>query len=159
MADNQATMENLQHARQAVRDARHRQIFSIYVASPYTAGDPIVNTARAIDAGNELLSLGFYPFIPHAMTQPWHFRHHHTYEEWLRYDFYWVGRCDAVLRLEGESGGADREVKLAKEKGIPVYYGVDGINELRGIAEARRLAGMTAADVVAEAARNHCQAG
>jgi hypothetical protein len=31
-------------------------------------------------------------------------------------------RCDAVLRLEGESKGADNDVRLAKERGIPVYY-------------------------------------
>jgi len=31
-------------------------------------------------------------------------------------------RCDAVLRIEGESSGADKDVKLAKELSIPVYY-------------------------------------
>lgn len=31
-------------------------------------------------------------------------------------------RCDAVLRLPGASTGADSDVRLATERGIPVYY-------------------------------------
>ena len=30
--------------------------------------------------------------------------------------------CDAVLRLPGDSRGADQDVKLAHERGLPVYY-------------------------------------
>ena len=30
--------------------------------------------------------------------------------------------CDAVLRLPGDSRGADRDVAIARERGIPVYY-------------------------------------
>lgn len=32
-----------------------------------------------------------------------------------------IQRCDAVLRLEGESAGADKDVQLAMARGIPVY--------------------------------------
>jgi hypothetical protein len=42
-----------------------------------------------------------------------------------------IERCDAVLRLPGESKGADNDVKLAKERGIPVYYELDEIPLLR----------------------------
>ena len=31
-------------------------------------------------------------------------------------------KCDAIFRIAGESKGADQDVKLAKEKGLPVYY-------------------------------------
>ncbi len=31
-------------------------------------------------------------------------------------------KCDAVLRLEGVSAGADNDVKLAQERGLPVYF-------------------------------------
>lgn len=30
-------------------------------------------------------------------------------------------RCDAVLRMPGASKGADEDVRLAKEQGLPVY--------------------------------------
>ena len=36
-------------------------------------------------------------------------------------------RCDAVLRISGESKGADQDVKIAKERGIPIYYNLDEI--------------------------------
>jgi hypothetical protein len=31
-------------------------------------------------------------------------------------------RCDAVYRLTGESKGADQDVRLALERGLPVYH-------------------------------------
>jgi hypothetical protein len=35
--------------------------------------------------------------------------------------------CDAVLRLPGVSTGADRDVRLATERGIPVYHQVEDV--------------------------------
>ena len=35
--------------------------------------------------------------------------------------------CDAVLRLAGESAGADQDVAIARERGIPVYTSLDQI--------------------------------
>lgn len=35
--------------------------------------------------------------------------------------------CDGVLRLPGESSGADNDVRLAIERGIPVWYTIDDI--------------------------------
>ena len=36
-------------------------------------------------------------------------------------------RCDAVLRIPGESRGADQDVALARELGLPVYFDVNDI--------------------------------
>lgn len=36
-------------------------------------------------------------------------------------------RCDAVLRLPGASQGADNDVRLARERGIPVYHRLDEV--------------------------------
>lgn len=38
-----------------------------------------------------------------------------------------IERCDAILRLPGDSKGADNDVKLAHERGIPVYYKLEDI--------------------------------
>jgi hypothetical protein len=35
--------------------------------------------------------------------------------------------CDAVLRLEGESKGADNDVRIARERGIPVYFKLEDV--------------------------------
>jgi hypothetical protein len=36
-------------------------------------------------------------------------------------------KCDAVLRLKGASTGADNDVRIAKEKGLPIYYRIEDI--------------------------------
>lgn len=33
-----------------------------------------------------------------------------------------LSRCDAVLRLPGASKGADEDVRLARQRGLPVYF-------------------------------------
>lgn len=33
-----------------------------------------------------------------------------------------LAKCDAVLRLAGPSKGADEDVRLAQQRGLPVYY-------------------------------------
>ncbi len=43
-----------------------------------------------------------------------------------------IERCDAILRLPGESTGADNDVRLARERGIPVYYHADEIPVYQG---------------------------
>jgi hypothetical protein len=35
--------------------------------------------------------------------------------------------CDGVLRLPGESTGADRDVAIAQQRGIPVYHRIEDI--------------------------------
>ncbi len=35
--------------------------------------------------------------------------------------------CDAVLRLPGESAGADNDVAIALERGLPVYHRIEEI--------------------------------
>ena len=36
-------------------------------------------------------------------------------------------KCDAVLRLEGASKGADEDVRIARERGLKVFYRVEDI--------------------------------
>ncbi len=38
-----------------------------------------------------------------------------------------LAHCDAVLRLPGASTGADQDVKIAEERGLPVYYRVEDV--------------------------------
>ncbi len=93
----------------------------IYVAGPFSS-DPIGNTARAIAAASELRVAGFHPFVPHTACQ-WA-ADAAGYEAAMVECMAWLGVCDAVLRIPGESSGADREVKHALAAGIPVFYGL-----------------------------------
>jgi hypothetical protein len=36
-------------------------------------------------------------------------------------------KCDSVLRLPGESKGADEDVRIAKERGLKVYYSLEEV--------------------------------
>jgi hypothetical protein len=36
-------------------------------------------------------------------------------------------KCDAVLRLEGVSKGADNDVKIAQERGLVIYYRLEDV--------------------------------
>lgn len=38
-----------------------------------------------------------------------------------------LARCDAVLRIPGASRGADQDVALARQLGLPVYFDVDAL--------------------------------
>lgn len=38
-----------------------------------------------------------------------------------------LARCDAVLRLGGASKGADEDVRLARARGLPVYFRLEDV--------------------------------
>ena len=93
----------------------------VYIASPYTKGDVAVNVRKAIDAADNLAKHGFLPFMP-LMSHFWHMIYPHEYHFWTEMDLQWVERCDCVLRLPGESAGADHEVKFAMALKLPVFH-------------------------------------
>lgn len=95
----------------------------IYIAGPYTKPDPETNTKTAIAVGDVIARLGHIVFVPH-LTHYWELQHHHDYDFWMAQDAAWLRCCDALLRLPGESAGADSEVELAYALGLKVYYSV-----------------------------------
>jgi type III secretory pathway component EscU len=38
-----------------------------------------------------------------------------------------IQRCDAVLRIEGRSKGADEDVRLARQRGLPIYFNIEEV--------------------------------
>ena len=93
----------------------------VYVAGPYTKGDVVVNVQEIIRVAEEVLKVGLCPIIPH-LTHLWHLVSPHEYDYWIRYDNMLLRRCDCLLRVAGESSGADAEVALAVELDLPVYF-------------------------------------
>ncbi|MEW4530615.1 hypothetical protein [Maioricimonas sp. JC845] len=91
----------------------------IYVAGPYTRPDPVENTHRMIRIADALFELGVVPVVPH-LTLFWHLLCPRPYRQWLLYDLEVMARCDAVLRVPGDSQGADGEVRAANRRGQPV---------------------------------------
>jgi hypothetical protein len=93
----------------------------VYIASPYSIGDQAINVKMQIDMADQLMTLGFAPFVP-LLSHFQHMIHPRPYQDWVDIDLEWVKACDCVLRLPGESKGADGEVALAGELSMPVFY-------------------------------------
>ncbi len=98
----------------------------VYLAGPISKGGLAANIKQGTDAAVTLMRAGFAPFCPQLTcymggdlpaAAPAGFSH----DDWLGVNLQWVAVSDAVLRLPGESVGADREVACADELGIPVY--------------------------------------
>ena len=47
-----------------------------------------------------------------------------SYATWVEIDLDWMYRCDCLLRIDGESEGADKEILMARELKIPVFYNI-----------------------------------
>ena len=101
-------------------------MIKVYIASPYTKGDAAVNVKRQIDTANKLMNIGYVPFTP-LLYHFQHMIHPRPSEDWMIIDLEWLECCTCLLRLDGESPGADREVAYAKQKGIPVFHSIDDI--------------------------------
>jgi len=98
----------------------------IYVAGPLTKGNYAHNVHNAIVAADKLVQAGHVPFIPH-LAAFWELVCPHDYEYWMRYDLNWLSKCDGLVRLPGESSGADREVQYARNLKMPVYIGLEAL--------------------------------
>ncbi len=98
----------------------------IYIAAPYSKGDTALNIRNVILAADKLLELGHIPFVPH-LTHFWHYISPKSWDVWLKIDRDWLDVCDAVLRLPGESKGADMEVAEAKRLCMLIYYDIDDL--------------------------------
>ena len=100
----------------------------VYIASPYTKGDVAVNVKRQLDCTDELMTLGFVPYTP-LYSHFQHMAHPRPYQDWIDLDLEWIPACDCLLRLPGESSGADNEVKLARKLGKPIFYSIKELVE------------------------------
>jgi len=101
-----------------------------YIAGPYSAGDVGVNIRNAIAAGDQMWAKGYAPYIPH-LNHLWQLISPKPYDEWIRIDIEILRRSDILVRLPGNSIGADDEVIFATHIGIPVYFGIEEVPDER----------------------------
>jgi hypothetical protein len=124
----------------------------VYIAGPISRGPLVENVNRATAAFVELAKAGLAPFCPHwsafssgcediggnrvsaVGTVAGHPSMAHA--DWIGVDLPWVAVSDAVLRLPGDSVGADAEVAHAIRHGVPVFHKAgDVVFWARGRAE------------------------
>lgn len=66
--------------------------------------NPLIEMAGSKEVGDEIFTEIQYPTAHRLLT-----------------------KCDAVLRIEGASKGADQDVEIAKKLGLEIYYSIDDI--------------------------------
>lgn len=108
----------------------------IYVAGPYTS-DPVPCTQAAVKAGEEIERLGCDVVIPH-LSMLWDLISPAPATRWYERDNAVLVRCDAVFRMPGLSSGADAEVALALDHGIPVFYNLSTLADWAAEFRMRR---------------------
>jgi hypothetical protein len=90
----------------------------LYIAGPYTATDPVVNTRAAILVGDIVYrETHWLPLVPHVSLLN-HLVAPHEPEHWYDYDLHLLEHCQAIVRLPGESLGSDREESHALQNVI-----------------------------------------
>lgn len=107
----------------------------VYIAGPISKGDMAHNIGQANDAQIALMKAGFAPINPMLSVfvgyphdrEPNTMPRGTTHADWMGMDLPLVEVCDALLRLPGESKGADNEVAHARLHNIPVFHDLDSL--------------------------------
>ncbi|MCA1968540.1 unnamed protein product [Ciceribacter sp. T2.26MG-112.2] len=112
----------------------------ILIAGPYRSGtgdDPVKmaeNLKRLEAPSYALFKAGHVPMIGEWVALPvWHAAGGKTIGDDLYEEIFHpvAGRllqlCEGVLRLPGASKGADNDVRIATERGIPVWYRLEDV--------------------------------
>jgi hypothetical protein len=112
---------------------------TVYIASPYSKGDPNVNTHYQCKIFDKLLGDGKVLPIAPLWSHFQHLLFPRPYEDWIDYDHAMLRLYDCCLRLsvsfpslnyyQKESTGADAEVETFKKLGKPVFFSVDELYE------------------------------
>jgi len=119
----------------------------VYICGPISRGNLAENINQATEAFAKLAKAGFAPFCPHWSVYSAEPATPHPsdkvdrvytvgsaagypgleHSDWIGIDLPWVAVSQAVLRLPGESKGADLEVECAMSYGIPVFPDVESL--------------------------------
>lgn len=107
----------------------------VYISSPISNGGTLAiweqktHVHYATQVAFDLIRKGFSVYTPHwSLLGEELISDRLPHGDWIANDLPWINACDALLRLPGESKGADREVEHAIEHGILVYREVAGLH-------------------------------
>uniref|UniRef100_A0A6H2A3E6 DUF4406 domain-containing protein n=1 Tax=viral metagenome TaxID=1070528 RepID=A0A6H2A3E6_9ZZZZ len=106
----------------------------LYIAGPYGRSRGLseeeleTNVLRAKVYARGVIAAGHTPFLPHLyhelhrgwITSPDETRWFNMAKEWITF-------CDGILRIPGESVGADKEVAYAEMMGLKVFHNLEEI--------------------------------
>jgi len=120
----------------------------VFIAGPYRSGtgdheELIAANVKAMqDAAVQVAALGHVPLLGEWVTLPlieaaggqrgdavWD-RFFHPHAQAV------LERCDILLRIGGDSAGADAMVKAALARGLPIHYGLESLKSLTATSVA-----------------------
>ncbi|MGX5719414.1 DUF4406 domain-containing protein [Shinella zoogloeoides] len=112
----------------------------ILIAGPYRSGtgdDPVKmaeNLKRLEAPSHALFKAGHVPMIGEWVALPvWNAAGGKAVGDALYEEIFHpvahrlLALCEGVLRLPGDSKGADNDVRIARERGIPVWYRLEDV--------------------------------
>lgn len=94
-------MDNLESVSLPIFRKGHIPMIGEWVANP------LIELAGSKEVGDDIFTEIQYPVAHRLLT-----------------------KCDAVLRIEGASKGADQDVAIAKKLGLKVFYNIEDIPDL-----------------------------
>jgi len=103
----------------------------IYVAGKYSA-DNVIEVLHNIREGTKvsakLIKMGHSPFCP-FLDHQFSFYEDISVPEYYKYSIDFLKVCEAMLVLKGyeTSKGTLKEIEIAEEMGIPIYYSLEEI--------------------------------
>lgn len=120
----------------------------IYIASPYTKGDPCINARFQCEIFDQMLTDGkAWPVAPLLS----HFQHSvfpRHYQDWIDYDIAMLPLYDGCVRLNAsypalnyeikESSGADGEVAYFLAAKKPVFFSLQALYVAIALGEVTR---------------------
>jgi len=108
---------------------------TVYIASPYTKGDPAINAHFQCKIFDQLLGDGKVLPVAPLWSYFQHILFPRPYNDWIEYDQAMLDLYDCCLRIkaeilqlgyeESDSKGADAEVQTFLQRGKPVFYSVE----------------------------------
>ena|ERR1035437_1379537 len=107
----------------------------IFISGPFSKGDIDTNVGLAVIAAERVSRMGHSPFISHAQGFVWGEFFEHENAFFYKWCNEWLPVCQAVLRIPGESAGADAECELARSLRIPVFYSFEELENYEHEAE------------------------
>ncbi len=112
----------------------------ILIAGPYRSGtgdDPqkMADNLKRLEAPSyALFKAGHVPMIGEWVALPvWHAAGGREIGDALHEEIFYptahrlLELCEGVLRLPGDSKGADNDVRIARERGIPVWHRLEDV--------------------------------
>ena len=103
----------------------------IYVAGKYSADnviDVLHNIREGIKISAKLIKMGYSPFCP-WLDHQFSFYEDISVEEYYKYSIDFLKVCDAMLVLphSENSKGTQKEIIIAENMGMPIYYSLEEI--------------------------------